>query len=132
MDPAETYYLCQRCTTCCRWPGEVALTEEDTLWIANHLGLSVHEFVQRHTSLRADRRGLTLLSRDDGSCEFLDGRDCAIQPVKPRQCRGFPNEWRFPGWREKCEALEIPMREWQERPSKPTEGSTAPGTRQEE
>jgi hypothetical protein len=34
--------------------------------------------------------------------------ECRIQPVKPVQCRGFPNEWRFPGWREMCEAIEVP------------------------
>ena len=30
------------------------------------------------------------------------------EPVKPLQCGGFPNEWNFPGWREVCEAIEIP------------------------
>ena len=38
---------------------------------------------------------------------FLEGRDCAIQPVKPRQCAGFPNTWNFPGWREACEAVPV-------------------------
>ena len=43
----------------------------------------------------------------DGACIFLEGQDCKIQPVKPQQCRGFPNAWNFPGWREVCEATEI-------------------------
>jgi hypothetical protein len=101
------YYQCQRCANCCRWPGEVVLTEGDTVRIAEFLGLSPYEFVQRHTALRRNRQGLTLLAREDGSCEFLDGIDCRIQAVKPEQCRGFPNEWRFPGWRELCEAVEV-------------------------
>ena len=101
------YYQCQRCANCCRWPGEVVLTEADTVRIAGFLGLSPYEFVGRHTALRRNRQGLTLLAREDGSCEFLDGIDCRIQAAKPEQCRGFPNEWRFPGWRELCEAVEV-------------------------
>jgi Fe-S-cluster containining protein len=103
----EIYYQCQRCANCCRWPGEVVLTEEDTTRIAAFLELSLYDFVQRHTALRLNRQGLTLLAREDGSCEFLDGIDCRIQTVKPEQCRGFPNEWTFPGWRELCEAIEV-------------------------
>ena len=39
-----------------------------------------------------------------------------LQPVKPLQCRGFPNTWNFPGWRKVCEAVEGP----------PPEGNTPP------
>ena len=43
----------------------------------------------------------------DGACIFLEGvNTCLIQPVKPEQCRGFPNAWNFPGWRDMCEAVE--------------------------
>ncbi len=49
-----------------------------------------------------------LHSRPNGACIFLDGCNvCCIQPVKPVQCVGFPNAWRFPGWRAECEAIEI-------------------------
>ncbi|NBT90581.1 MAG: YkgJ family cysteine cluster protein, partial [Verrucomicrobia bacterium] len=43
----------------------------------------------------------------DGACIFLEGQDCRIQPVKPQQCRDFPNAWNFPGWRDICMATEI-------------------------
>jgi len=105
MDP---YYQCQRCGNCCRWPGLVKLTEEDITAISAFLGLSEDDFIQQHTRLRPRRDGLALLDKGNGECAFLDGRDCRIQPVKPAQCRGFPNEWNFPGWREVCEAIEAP------------------------
>ena len=80
--------------------------------LARHLGLGEHDFIQRHTRLRRSRDGLALLDKGpaaDGTynpeCIFLEGRDCAVQPVKPRQCAGFPNTWNFPGWREVCEAV---------------------------
>jgi Fe-S-cluster containining protein len=98
-------YVCQRCTNCCRWPGVVKVDPEEIATIAAFVGMSEDEFIQRHTRLRPDRRGLSLLEKADASCEWLEGRDCRLQPVKPRQCRAFPNEWNFPGWREKCEAV---------------------------
>ena len=100
-------YLCQRCANCCRWPGDVVLEESDILRIAGHLGLTPFDFVNRHTRLRENRTGLSLREKPGGGCEFLDGIDCAINEVKPDQCRGFPNQWNFPGWRKKCEAIEV-------------------------
>lgn len=81
---------------------------DDIAAISGFLGLSERDFIGRHTELRPSRAGLMLKSRPDGSCIFLEGRNtCTIQPVKPRQCRDFPNGWNFPGWREMCEALEV-------------------------
>ncbi|NDF99516.1 MAG: YkgJ family cysteine cluster protein [Chitinophagia bacterium] len=100
-------YLCERCTNCCRWPGDVKVTEKEISIISRHLGLGEDDFIQRYTRLRADRRGLSLIDQPDGACIFLEGQDCQIQPVKPQQCRDFPNAWNFPGWRDICMATEI-------------------------
>lgn len=65
-------------------------------------------FVQEYTCLTADRRSLTLVDQADGSCVMLTSEGlCRINPVKPRQCRLFPNEWNFPGFRETCRAVEL-------------------------
>lgn len=102
------HYLCQRCTECCQWPGEVILTEEDIQNLAAFLGLSVYDFVNHYTDLRANRSGLTLKEKEGTTtCVFLDGIDCRVNPVKPGQCAGFPNRWNFKGWREKCRALPV-------------------------
>ena len=101
------YYQCQRCTNCCRWPGFVKVDDADITAIAAHLGLDEHAFIQRYTRLRPQRDGLALIDQPGGECIFLDGRDCAVQPVKPRQCAGFPNTWNFPGWRDVCEAVPV-------------------------
>ena len=105
--PTPDRYACQRCTNCCRWPGFVKLTDSDISAISNFLGLSEIDFIQEFTRLRPRRDGLALTDQPDGACIFLEGRDCRIQPVKPIQCSGFPNEWNFTGWREVCEAIEI-------------------------
>ena len=101
-------YARQRCTNCCRWPGFVKLTEEDITAISQHLGMEESAFIQNLTRLRPRRDGLALIDQADGACIFLDGSDCRVQPVKPLQCRGFPNDWNFPGWQDVCEAVEIP------------------------
>ncbi len=75
------------------------------------LKLSEESFVNRFTRLRTNRDGLALNEQADGACIFLEGRDCAIQPVKPMQCSGFPNTWNFPGWRDVCEAIPVPITE---------------------
>ena len=103
----SVYYQCQRCTNCCRWPGDVKVTDDEISQIAAHLGMERDGFIERYTRLRADRRGLSIIDRDDHSCIFLEGMDCVINPVKPQQCRDFPNKWNFPGWRQVCEAIPV-------------------------
>jgi len=107
-DDPTVYYQCQRCTNCCRWPGDVKVSATEVEAIAAHLSLETPDFIARFTRLRADRRGLSLIDRPDHSCIFLEGRDCLINAVKPQQCRDFPNKWRFPGWRQVCEAIPLP------------------------
>jgi uncharacterized protein len=99
------FYKCQRCTACCRWPGQVRLSDEEITCLAAFLGLTEHDFIQRHTRLRQDRRGLALQERPNGDCIFLEGNDCVVQAVKPRQCQEFPNGWSFPGVEQVCQAV---------------------------
>ena len=98
-------YECQRCTACCRWPGPVRVTAAEIDTLAGYLRLPVEDFIRQYTRLTPERRGLMLTEQATGACEFLDGTDCRVQPVKPQQCRDFPNGWNFPGWQEKCQAI---------------------------
>lgn len=103
------HYACQRCGNCCRWQGEVPVTDEEVKNIAEFLGMPLYDFVAHYTDLRVNRAGLTLIDKPNGECIFLDGIDCTIQPVKPSQCAGFPNKWNFPGWKDQCEAIPLPI-----------------------
>lgn len=104
------FYECQRCTACCRWPGNVRVSDEEVAALANFKGLSEFEFIQKYTRLHTDRRGLSLIEKPNHECVFLEGKDCTVQPVKPQQCKDFPNKWNFPGWRDICHAVprEVP------------------------
>ncbi len=107
LDPT-VHYVCQRCTACCKWPGDVRLEPDEITPIARFLGLSVQDFIQCHARLRSNRQGLSLMEKDNHACIMLEGDACRIHPVKPAQCRGFPNKWNFPGWRQVCAALAVP------------------------
>ena len=99
------FHECQRCTACCRWPGEVRLTDAEISRLADFKNLSEFDFIQQYTRLRQDRRCLGLQDKPNGECIFLQGNDCSVQPVKPQQCRDFPNLWNFPGFEKICRAV---------------------------
>lgn len=100
-----TYFDCQRCTACCRWPGQVRVSAAEITKLAALKGLAEFDFIQQFTRLAKDRRGLVLADKPDGACIFLEGVDCSVQPVKPQQCRDFPNRWSFPGFEKVCHAV---------------------------
>lgn len=105
---SRVFYQCQRCGNCCRWPGEVPVGDEEIRRMALHLEMPENEFIRHYTRLRENRVGLALEDKGNSDeCIFLDGIDCRVNDVKPDQCRGFPNTWNFPGWRDVCEAIPI-------------------------
>lgn len=108
-EKSRIFWKCQRCTACCRWPGDVKVDVREVESIATFLGMGGDEFIQRYTRLRTDRNGLSLIEKPNDECIFLDGNDCRINAVKPQQCRDFPNKWNFPGWRQVCDAIPITL-----------------------
>jgi Fe-S-cluster containining protein len=101
-------FKCKRCGTCCKWPGYVRLLEGEVEDIAGFLDLELHFFTDKYTTITADRRNLSLIENEDGSCIFFEDNPprCKINPVKPQQCRDFPYRWNFPGWQNECEGAE--------------------------
>ena len=98
-------FQCQRCGNCCRWSGYVRMGEDEVEAIAGFLQLPLEVFTNEYCRLTGDRSGLSLNEREDGSCIFLEESPrpaCRIEPVKPRQCRAFPEQWNFPGWQKEC------------------------------
>ncbi len=99
-------FSCVRCGNCCRWPGPVRVDEQEIAAIAEFLQIDEDTFIEQFTTLTRDRRSLTLLENADGSCRYLQNENgvytCAINAVKPRQCRDFPYKWNFPGWENEC------------------------------
>ena len=96
-------FQCNRCGTCCKWPGYVRLKDEEVAKIADFLKLEIETFTNEYTILTSDRRGLSLIEKDDHSCILFDEKiGCKINPVKPIQCKNFPLKWNFPDWEKMC------------------------------
>ncbi len=95
-------YECVRCGNCCRWPGPVRVSRKEISEIAVALDIAEDVFINRYTRLVDNRSALSLTEKPDGSCVFLNGNNCSVNAVKPKQCREFPNEWNFQGFREEC------------------------------
>lgn len=104
LHTAPIVHTCQRCGACCRWEGDVCLTDDDITAIASYLEMSEEAFIERYCRLQRNRRGLSLIDADNGNgpCCMLTESGCRIQPVKPQQCRDFPHKWNFPGWEQRC------------------------------
>jgi len=83
----------------------VRLAEGEIARLAAFKGMREVPFIQQFTRLTADRRGLSLQEKPNGECIFLEGNDCSVQPVKPQQCRDFPNRWNFPDFQKLCHAI---------------------------
>lgn len=101
-------FQCRRCGTCCQWEGAVRVSEQEINLIAGFLQIEVTEFIRDFTCLTPDRKSLSLLEKEDGSCLYYDDEQkcCRINPVKPKQCRDFPLLWNFPGWETLCRGAE--------------------------
>lgn len=95
-------HRCIRCGACCRWEGDVCLTNEDIRAIAEYLGMGESAFINTYCRLQRNRQGLSLIDAGDGACIMLENNACRIQGVKPQQCRDFPHKWNFPGWERRC------------------------------
>jgi Fe-S-cluster containining protein len=96
-------FQCARCGNCCKWPGYVRISVEETAQIAAFLGMTVQAFTDEYTVLTSDRRGLSLKEKEDRHCIFyIEPPACRIEPVKPEQCRNFPLKWNFDGWDKEC------------------------------
>jgi len=93
-------FECLGCGRCCEGPaeGHVWATPDEIAAIAEHLGIS--EADMRPQYVREVGRRYSLTEQESSKdCIFLrrggdGGRECAIYPVRPRQC------WAWPFWRQ--------------------------------
>jgi uncharacterized protein len=108
----QPVYFCTQCGNCCRWPGYVHISDHDVEAISDYLDMSADAFIDGYTRLTADRKGLSLTEKKDGSCVFLDdeSNQCEIYPVKPKQCIDFPQHWNFKGWKSQCPIIEFKVK----------------------
>ncbi|MCC6579177.1 MAG: YkgJ family cysteine cluster protein [Phycisphaeraceae bacterium] len=93
------HFTCTQCGNCCTGPaGYVWFTDAEAHAIAKHLGITLQQFIRRHTRRHGRRQSLTERKTPAGEydCVFLvtdpdtGRRTCSIYPVRPQQCRTWP------------------------------------------
>jgi Fe-S-cluster containining protein len=79
---------CTRCANCCK-TADITFTAEDVTRIANHLDMTVEEFVEAY--LEPNEEDGPYKARQK-PCPFLGDDDrCAIYEVRPLACREYPH-----------------------------------------
>lgn len=106
-------FACAMCGNCCRGEGYVRISPEEGRRIAEHLGLSHEDFLARYTRepeirSHAEAGDLWLIDKPgpEQECIFLENNLCAVNPVKPVQCIGFPLKWRTPDVMDYCVGMQ--------------------------
>jgi Fe-S-cluster containining protein len=90
FDPTRYRFSCTLCGQCCRWPGDVRLTDKDIARLAVGLQLTEQAVIDRFARLGFRRHALSLRDQADGACVFLGADRCRVYIHRPDQCRRFP------------------------------------------
>ena len=92
----EMEFCCQRCSNCCRHDeGYVFLTKQNVYAIADHLKMSVKQFISECCRVVEQPEGnmLCLKEKQNYDCIFWSN-GCLIYEVRPTQCMTYPY-WPF-------------------------------------
>lgn len=82
-------FQCQKCGQCCEGRGGIVLTDHDLARLAQFLGLSMAETLEKHTETIAGK--CCIATGADGFCLFFRANlGCAVHEAKPDVCRAWP------------------------------------------
>jgi Fe-S-cluster containining protein len=79
-------FVCKRCGECCR-KVSVRPHEINFRQVAKYLNVSRKEIAEKYLAITTAADGETVHRKP---CPFLKGNDCAIYPVRPSPCKGYP------------------------------------------
>lgn len=82
---AEAEMDCTTCGACCR-DNCVPVSVAEQLRLADRLGISRDEFVERYGSIDDDGEA----ALDAVPCPFLNCTRCSVYEERPEACRGYP------------------------------------------
>lgn len=121
QDAIEREFQCNRCGNCCKGDGVVHIDREQAVRIADFLGLPLKSFLKQYTTRIAPGEWwLHDQANPERWCIFLEQDaeglfKCRINPVKPNQCKSFPEKWRNEDSFRTCSGLRTLMKTLRER-----------------
>ena len=95
-ETADDGKFCEKCTTCCQWPGVVLFSPEQLAPLAKYLGMSEHDCAEIYFEVSDDRQHLRTKDCEPHGCIFLTEKGCSVYDYRPDQCRTFPYSWQRP------------------------------------
>lgn len=75
------------CGHCCHGEGGIILSPKDQARLAEHLGMSVEDMLEKYATTTNGK--LNLITGEDGYCVFYK-EGCSIHPGRPDICRAWP------------------------------------------
>ena len=94
-------FSCTGCGKCCTGtPGAVWISEQEIVELTSFLQIPKEEVIHKYTRLLGNRRALLEKppKNKEYDCIFLEGKQCTIYSIRPKQCKTFP--W----WKENLES----------------------------
>lgn len=82
-----TAFECRMCGHCCHGEGGIVMTGKDQKRLAEHLGISVDELIEKYAHERGGKLHLNV--NDDLYCIFYK-EGCGVHPGRPDICRAWP------------------------------------------
>ena len=79
---------CGKCCTTEERDGSIYLEPIDIETLSKHLGITPRKFATKFTVTEVD--DIELAKKTDGSCVFLENRNCSVYEARPLQCRAYP------------------------------------------
>jgi len=108
-------FECTQCGKCCKWDGQVYLTEKDIDRLSDKLEKgNKKEFLDTYTKkIHSDKDTVLINKQDNKECIFLKDNKCSIWKDKPEQCDEFPVAYtpECPGFQTKKEKTMSKMAE---------------------
>ncbi len=81
-------FECRQCGLCCSGESTVSMTLDEQARIADFLGMTTEELLERYCRVRGNRVEMRVV---EGHCVFYgDDGLCRIHRVKPFHCRRWP------------------------------------------
>lgn len=83
-------FKCQQSGNCCRREGYVYVTPQEMSDMAKFLGVALAEFQKKYV-IREEGWSLISSPTHRDGCFLNQSNQCSIYPVRPKECKTYPN-----------------------------------------